>query len=168
MRREKKVVESDLNLLPIMNLFVALVPFLLVGTAFFHMQVINVSVPTNSNSPASAQVRKKSRANAEVVMTVQITRKGFKVFGICEDLPTSEVESFTKTFSRRRKFNFHGLSRFLAKIKRRYRKSNTVIVVPDKNIPYWAVIRTIDAARKLKINEKDTFMFTNVVVSSKV
>jgi biopolymer transport protein ExbD len=168
MRRAKKEVESDLNLLPIMNLFVALVPFLLVGTAFFHMQVINVSVPTNSNEPASTKIVRKSSKNAEVVMTVQITKKGFKVFGICEDLPTKEVESFTKTFGRKRKFNFEGLSRFLANIKRKYKKSNTVIVVPDKNIPYWAVIRTIDAARKLKLNEKDIFMFTNVVVSSKV
>ena len=52
MRRIRKEVESDLNLLPIIHLFVALVPFLLVVTAFFHMSVINVSIPTNSNEAA--------------------------------------------------------------------------------------------------------------------
>jgi biopolymer transport protein ExbD len=150
-----------------MNLFVALVPFLLVGTAFFHMSVINVSVPTN-NPETAINITKKAKKKIEVVMTIQITKSGFKVFGICEELPTKTVESFTRTFKRKKKFNFKALSKFLARIKRKYKKSNTVIVVPDKGIPYWAVIQTIDAARKIKTANKEEFMFTNVVVTSKV
>ena len=41
---EIKQVETDL--IPIMNLFTALVPFLLVSAAFYKMSIIDVSIPS--------------------------------------------------------------------------------------------------------------------------
>jgi biopolymer transport protein ExbD len=168
MRRVKDKTQAELNLLPIMNLFVALIPFLLVGTAFFHMSVLNVSVPTQTDGLDVSDMANKKKI-VKVVMTVQISKKGFKVFGMSEDLSLRELHGLTKHFGKEKKsYDFSRLSYHLSLVKRRYRKSDTVIIVPDKDIAYETIIQTIDAARKQKYGEKERFMFTNVVVTSKV
>lgn len=170
MRRQREKKESELNLLPIMNLFVALIPFLLVGTAFYHMSVLNVSVPTNTDAlDVTDMLKDKKKQNIKVVMTVQISKAGFKVFGMCEDLSQKELVALNSTINRRKnKYRYDSLSSFLSNVKRQYRKSDTVVIVPDKNVQYSILIKTIDAARKRKIGQKDRFLFTNVVVSSRV
>jgi len=168
MRRNREKVDAELNLLPIMNLFVALIPFLLVGTAFFHLTVLNVSVPTNTDDLVLEDPVKKKK-NVKVTMTVQVTNEGFKLFGMCEDLELKDLNELTKTIRKRKnKYRYRRLTTFLHNVKKIYRKSDTVVVVPDKNIPYDTVIKVIDAARKKTFGSKDKFLFTNVVVSSKV
>jgi len=168
MRRVKDQTEAELNLLPIMNLFVALIPFLLVGTAFFHMSVLNVSVPTQTDGLDVTDMTNKQKI-VKVVMTVQISQEGFKVFGMSEELSLKELNGLTKHFNKDKKeYRFSQLTSHLADIKNRYKKSDTVIIVPDKNIQYNTIIQTIDAARKRMTGEKENFMFTNVVVTSKV
>ena len=45
--RQAKEEDHDLNLIPVMNLFMVLIPFLLMGAAFFHMAVIPTSTPSH-------------------------------------------------------------------------------------------------------------------------
>ena len=48
--RYRRTVEEtqDLDLLPVMNLFMVLIPFLLMGAAFFHIGVIPASLPSHT------------------------------------------------------------------------------------------------------------------------
>jgi len=59
------VQSEDINLVPIMNLFVVLIPFLLMSAAFFHISVINASVP-------ALQKEKTDLAKSDVAVTMMV------------------------------------------------------------------------------------------------
>ena len=48
--RRKRAEPADINLTPVMNLFVVLIPFLLLSAAFFHVSVIPTSLPTQQQA----------------------------------------------------------------------------------------------------------------------
>jgi biopolymer transport protein ExbD len=45
--------EPELNMIPIMNMFMVLIPFLLMSASFFHIKAINTSIPIHADMPAN-------------------------------------------------------------------------------------------------------------------
>ena len=50
--RRPQEEEPDINMIPIMNMFMVLIPFLLMSASFFHIKAINTSVPVHADKPA--------------------------------------------------------------------------------------------------------------------
>jgi biopolymer transport protein ExbD len=48
-------VEADLEVLPLMNLFVALIPMLLISAVFLQMSALRMSLPDDSATPADSE-----------------------------------------------------------------------------------------------------------------
>ena len=48
--RQMEKLDADPNLIPVMNLFVAMIPFLLLAVAFFQLGVIPTTLPTHTES----------------------------------------------------------------------------------------------------------------------
>ena len=42
--------DTELNMIPIMNIFLVIIPFLLTSVSFFHIKAISTSVPVMANS----------------------------------------------------------------------------------------------------------------------
>ena len=42
--------DTELNMIPIMNIFLVIIPFLLTSVSFFHIKVISTSVPVMADS----------------------------------------------------------------------------------------------------------------------
>ena len=53
-RGYRQVIESDLEIMPLMNLFVALIPMLLISAVFLNVTVIDMKLPTDTDA---AEVR---------------------------------------------------------------------------------------------------------------
>jgi len=77
---------EDVNLVPIMNLFVVLIPFLLMSAAFFHISVINASVP-------ALQKERTDLAKSDVAVTMMVRMKpeAFTVTASSDTLPRAEL-----------------------------------------------------------------------------
>ena len=60
-RRRAQEEDPDIDILPVMNMFMVLIPFLLMSASFFHIQAINTSVPVHADTPAKVQAQKKSQ-----------------------------------------------------------------------------------------------------------
>jgi len=52
--RSRSEEEPDINMIPIMNMFMVLIPFLLMSASFFHIKAINTSVPVHADTPSKA------------------------------------------------------------------------------------------------------------------
>ena len=65
---------EDLNLIPLMNLFVTMIPLLLLTAAFYHIGMVSVSVPTQSEEESDVAAGK-----ASVTMNIQIDKKGYSL-----------------------------------------------------------------------------------------
>lgn len=174
MATRREHTEVELNLTPIMNLFVALIPFLLLSAVFFHLRIIKGSVPAATEGQTDI-----AKGEDMVTMTVQIDPdEGFHISASSSTLPPAIVNPLAKTIKRKSgQYDFVSLSQYMRTIKRKWDKSDTVIIVADPRVKYKELVKTMDAAREIKIEvdvgggkkrEQRYMMFPRVVVSSLV
>ena len=156
---------EDINLVPIMNLFVVLIPFLLMSAAFFHISVINASVP-------ALQKEKTDLAKSDVAVTMMVRMKpeAFTITASSDTLPRSELDKLRAEIPREgegkglQEFSDHMLA-----CKQRYPKSETMLLVPDASIEYQEVIGAMDSGRWTELVQEGATvrydMFPNVVIT---
>ena len=81
----KKIKEEvpEPNLVPVMNLVMLLIPFLLMASAFFEVAIINVSAPKVASGPSPDDQPKDDKPKLN--LTVVISDAGFKIcaYGGC-------------------------------------------------------------------------------------
>lgn len=159
------IQSEDVNLVPIMNLFVVLIPFLLMSAAFFHISVINASVP-------ALQKERTDLAKSDVAVTMMVRMKpeAFTVTASSDTLPQSELAELRAEIPRDGEGKgLQGFTDHLLACKQRYPKSETILLVPDASIEYQEVIGAMDSGRWAEIvQEGETVrydMFPNVVIT---
>lgn len=160
---------ADVNLVPVMNLFVVLIPFLLLSAAFYHVSVIPTSLP--SQGATSGEAPEPNLKQVTVNLQVELERIVLSVSNA--DLPPEELEALALEILRLPDaHDVQTLSRALAEVKRRYPESDTIVLLPGDGVVYLDVVLVIDAARELveKQGEKEkrTPLFPVVVLSKKV
>ena len=156
---------EDINLVPIMNLFVVLIPFLLMSAAFFHISVINASVP-------ALQKEKTDLAKSDVAVTMMVRMKpeAFTITASSDTLPRSELDKLRAEIPREGEGKgLQDFSDHMLACKQRYPKSETMLLVPDASIEYQEVIGAMDSGRWTELVQEGTTvrydMFPNVVIT---
>ena len=129
--KRREVPDPDLNLIPIMNLFVALIPFLLLSAVFFHLRVIRGSVPAATEGQTDI-----AKGPDTVTMTVQIDpAEGFHVSASSATLAPDEMAKLGKTIPKKGKvYDYATLSQVMRGVKRQWDQSDTVIIVADPKV----------------------------------
>ncbi len=171
--RRREVPDADLNLIPIMNLFVALIPFLLLSAVFFHLRVIRGSVPAATEGQTDI-----AKGPDTVTVTVQIDpAEGFHVSASSATLAPDEMAKLGRTIPKKGKaYDYAALGQVMRSVKRQWDQSDTVIIVADPKVKYKELVETMDAAREIEIEldvggvkkKQRYMMFPRVVVSSLV
>jgi biopolymer transport protein ExbD len=159
-RRRASEEDTELNMVPIMNMFMVLIPFLLMSASFIHIKAINTSVPVHAS---------KTKSDAPEVSDIKVTvmlalgEKKLGVSATADGLSAAQLSEFEKDISLASGMEGAGdsLKGILKDIKTRYPKSDTVILVPDAAILYEQIIKTMDMAR----NSEEDDLFPNVVLS---
>ncbi|MEE2758046.1 MAG: biopolymer transporter ExbD [Myxococcota bacterium] len=145
-RKARKEAE-EMNLLPVMNLMVILIPALMLGAAFYHLGTIATSIP--DNVPASDQ---KPPKDVKVTMSIEILPDRLSVSGSGDGLAKEQISRLDLTlmggFGQR---PLDKLTAHLHKIKLEYPKSDTVMIVPDAKTRYADVVSVLDASRERKL-----------------
>ena len=159
----------DLNMVPIMNLFLAMIPFLLSCAAFFQASVINASVPALSEGSADDQQEEPKKELKKIVLKLQITGDGF-VLSADGDQPEEELKAIaTKIPKKGGEYDFERLAEKAKELHKKYDKSDTVLILPDKDVLYDHLIKTMDSVREYVVDtalDRRAGLFTNAVVSS--
>lgn len=161
--------EVDVDLTPVMNLFVTLIPFMLLGAAFYHVGVIPTSFPSQTDQKSDVATQ-----TTAVTVDLLIEVNSIEVSAANPNIPEKDLEELNLTLSRGAQgFDLDLLSRALDAIKKRYPESDTVIVLPTDDVAYEDIVKVLDAARELvhKRGERDesrTPLFPVVVLSRKV
>jgi len=168
MPRIRRPKVEDLNLIPLMNLFVTMIPLLLLTAAFYHIGMVSVSVPTQSEEESDVAAGK-----AAVTMNIQMTGKGYTLTASSGTIGEVELKSLDALIPKKSgKYDLEKLSKYLEKIKRRYEQSDTIMVIPGKKVKYQDMIETMDAARQMEATvggkKRKIPLFPVVVVTSVV
>ncbi len=158
--RPRSEEDTELNMVPIMNMFMVLIPFLLISASFYQIKAINTSIPVHSDTQAD-DISKNEKEKITVVL--ELKEKEIRVSGLSET-PNDLFLSDLKMVIPREPDNEAStdeLVNFLKALKSRYPASDTLILIPDEEVLYREIVQTMDSARDF---EKER-LFPNIVLS---
>ena len=149
---------EELNLIPIMNLFVVLIPFLLAGAAFLRIGVIPTSLP--AHNPSESDVPKTPTT---VACNLVVKPQELKLTVASVSLSPEELAALGSQWPNKNgAHDIEGLQTWLVQLKTRYPGSNTITVVPEDDIKYQDLVRVLDATRERpanRVNERGEEVF---------
>lgn len=151
-RHGHHILEEHLNIIPVMNLFILLIPFLLLSAVFVQIGIIETSLPRVATSPVAAkELRKK------ITLTCAINNKGFILRGINPTKALTEGEANSKYLSAKGalitkkedgSYNFGKLNFALKGVKKSFPDEDTIFILPESYVLYDDIIKTMDTSRE--------------------
>ena len=158
----------DLNLAPMMDMLVSIVPFMLLSVSFLTVMLINVTLPV---PVAQALEQDRKDQKREVVIKVNISQKSsFNV----EVKDISGAVSRYSIASSGGQLDYKSLHKKLVEVKSRFPKIFRIEVNPDAGVDFKAMVETMDAARNMEKgdptilieNTATPLLFPDVVISN--
>lgn len=125
-------VVHDLEILPLMNLFVVLIPMLLLSAVFLEMSVVRMSPPAESTAAADSPGDK-------LMLAVTVAPDCYVVEGI--GIPAERVDRSDGAGEER-------LRRALESIGRAYPENENVMILSEDRTRYETIVRVMDIARE--------------------
>lgn len=156
-RRHKGIDSPEINITPVMNLMIVLVPFLLLAAVFTKTAILNLYLPSIEDPSAESS----GAAPEEVSITVAVTKNGFKIGG----LTGSSIPDIPMTDG---KYDYTKLSLQLKDIKEKYKTSDNIVLLVEPDVDYNSIIHTMDATREAKDNGKKISLFPNVSLADSI
>jgi biopolymer transport protein ExbD len=144
MRRVNKSVSRDieqveLDLTPVMNLFMVLIPFLVAMAVFTHIAVININLPPASSSTPGATGEKEKQIDISII----ITDKGFRIAGTGKKLDPVP--------KKRGDYDYTKLRALLKAVKFQYPSQKSVVLVIESDVIYNDIIKFMDVCRESQL-----------------
>lgn len=184
--QRRKEEEQELNLTPIMNLVTILIPFLIMAAQFVNLAVIDSTLPA-IGPPQPVEEQDKDE-EPPLNLSLAVTDKGITVLGADAVLnpdgggeeaaaPAAEGEERPPTVpctsggecTGLDDYDWAELTRILNLIKDQYPDDENVIVVPDSDMRYEIIVKTMDVARDDPENKgadgKSRVLFPFVVIA---
>lgn len=126
---------DDVNITPVMNLFLVLVPFLLLTTEFVRIAVLELSLPSQNQSSTQQEKSKKP----PILVLLAIDETGFEI--------KAPGMRFDKIPRRANQFQFELLAQELLRIKAKYADTEEITIQPVEAILYDTIVDVMDTCR---------------------
>ena len=166
LRLKRREMEEDCepNLVPIMNMFLVLIPFLLMSASFYHIKAVNTSVPILASSNGKAGEDKDKTITVTVI--AELKKDSLKLSAMSDKLSGDELNQLKVEYpmDSASSYPLDKFTTHLQGIKNQYPKSDTLILIPNETTDYDTIIHAMDAARK----SDEINLFPNVVLSGSV
>ncbi len=138
-RRKLSREETDLNLIPIMNLFIVIVPMLI--TMWVSVQMAMLAIDISSGTATSASSQKIRMKKIEVGLfknDIQVKVQGDNIISHIAVIDSSVVP---------RKYDMFALDNKLSEIHKRYPKQKDITLVPAPDVKYNTLLKAIDISK---------------------
>jgi biopolymer transport protein ExbD len=123
---------NDLNIVPMIDMMVILVFFLLFTAVFSHTNVLELNLP----APNSSVPELDKGLQLEVIVRQNSMEIADRNSGVLRTLPNKDGE-----------YDYAGLSSFLQDVKARYPTVVAASVLLEQDIPYDVLVQTMDNTR---------------------
>ncbi len=140
---------GELNIVPYLDILMNLILFMLLSiTGLASFGILNVSAPSYG-APSTTVAPPESAEQNRLVLSVLISKKGHfvnsenAILGGQDGAPTIPVKADGA-------YDYAALNEQMVKIKGAFPSETKVIVAADADIPYDALIQTMDALRETK------------------
>lgn len=132
--------EIDVNLTAVMNIFLILIPFLILTAAFVKIAIIDFSLPTTGGGVGSAQPPPEEKM---ILTVIDIKANGqfqLKSTG-------SKFDPIYPTNAKDR-YDYKKLVSQLKQLKTKHQVIEDIILIPDSQVKYDIIIQVMDRCRE--------------------
>ncbi|MCI0697578.1 biopolymer transporter ExbD [candidate division KSB1 bacterium] len=135
----KRTGGDDLQMTPIMNVFLILVPFLLLTASFVKIAILEMSLPSLSQQAAPQSVTQEQQKQL-VLNMLAIRQSGFEL--------KSPTFNFPFIAKKGEQYDFEQLQANLRQIKGKFPDAEDVVIQPEDAIKYDIMIKVMDHCRE--------------------
>ncbi len=136
---------NDLNIVPMIDMMVILVFFLLFTAVFSNTNILELNLP----APNSSVPELPKGLNLEIIVRQNAIEIADRNTGVLRSLPMKDGD-----------YDYQGLSDFLQFVKSKYPTNTEASVLLEPNIPYDVLVQTMDNTRLFQ--KDDAPVFTKV------
>ncbi|MEZ4235971.1 MAG: biopolymer transporter ExbD [Myxococcota bacterium] len=145
MREHRQRTDSEINVLPVMNLMAVPIPFLLMAAQFMSLGVIDTALP-------AVQAGEPSADAPTLNLWIRIDADGYRVSGTDPMLHPDggadvRLQCAVAGCPEASDYPVGELRRLLGYLKDEWPDETLVVVAPLPSVPYEVMVRTMDAAR---------------------
>jgi biopolymer transport protein ExbD len=171
LRRSSDPEEIEVNLTPVMNLMVVLIPLLLTSAQFIKIGVIDLNLPPAVGSVSSAAEAPKE-TEKKLDLAITITDEGFFISSSLAILKGDNEKSPSIPKSETGEYNFEELSDKLFEIKKKalgkFSDIDKIVIQAEPEINYQILVSSMDAARNIRVEDKVFELFPDVSLAAGV
>jgi len=135
-KRRESGEMADVNIMPMINLFTIIVPFMMLVVIFAEVAVLDLNLPTPGSGEAG-----EAPETEPLMLTVIITKEGYTV-GASGGFLDSIMKNPDGTY------NYERLIEQLNKVKEAYPDNEDIIIAAELTIKYQEIVHVMDAARE--------------------
>lgn len=173
-RRQTADESQEINLIPLMNVFCILIPFLLLTAVFVQLTIINTNLPNAAPSIKKGDEESPTPDIKKLNLTVFITKEGFILAGYGgvlnvdvegkasdDDKDKKRTVILKKVIGKDRDgndildYDYGKLQTNLIKIKETFLHHYSIILLPENHVKYETIIKTLDASREYSVKKAD-------------
>jgi biopolymer transport protein ExbD len=140
----------ELNLAPVLDIIVSIIPMLLLSVAFVQVKMIEAPTPQVVTAKDSKDVPKP-----ETSITLRVSKKTGFVFEVLDakgKASNAHVELLAG------ELDYNGLLASAIKLKESYPEVSKIQLIPDSDVPFDTIVKAMDQVRaKPRTTEKVSF-----------
>ena len=163
--------EVEINMTPVMNLMVVLIPLLLSSAQYIKIGVIDLNLPPAVGTSVS-QLEAPKETERKLDLAVTITNNGFFISSSLAILKNVDGVGPTIPLGENGHYNFQQLSMKLYEIKKKalgsFSDTEKIVVQAEPQINYQLLVNTLDAARSVTVEDKTYTLFPEVSLAAGV
>jgi biopolymer transport protein ExbD len=134
----------DLNLAPMMDMLVSIIPFMLLSATFMQIMMINIPLPA---PVAQALAQDRAKTEHEVSIRVNMDQKIGFLLDVTDEAGKSVKISVPKVGG---DYDYGTLHKKLVETKQRFPKVFRLDFNPDEGVDYKSIVKVMDAARDME------------------
>lgn len=133
------------NLIPIMNLFIVVIPMLMTIMVSVHLAMIEITLPTSQGEGGGGEQQEEIEDPPKAITIglytdrFEIQVEGEKV----EEIQTLGSDEASNVIT----YDFVHLDKRISELKEEHETQNTIDVLPDNKVKYDILLRTIDICK---------------------
>jgi biopolymer transport protein ExbD len=159
-RRKSADLDMDLDIKPVMNLMVVLIPLLLAGAEFVKLSIIEINLPPQNQGGGGEDQSPDREVEERLNLSIVITKSGFTISSPSAVLPGESDEGPTIPIKDDNSFNYDLLKEKLIEVKKMileksYKDKDSAIITASADIEYQVIIDVIDAIQLYTDDEEN-------------
>jgi len=154
LRRSQKLEPMSLDIRPVMNLMVVLIPLLLAGSVFTKLAIKQLNLPPKSAGGGGGEEEKPAEIEKRLGLSVIISKRGFFIasrsgFLQADERKKEEDVEPSISLDEEGRYNFEALQAKLIEIKQKvietdYSDKKSIIITAEADVAYKFLIKTMD------------------------